>query len=122
VKLRSIDHLTLQVRDLSMARRYYEELFGLECVELSHGETKSLQLEGPDVHFFMMESPDIDPAIIARQHVSFAVERLAVVRAKLEERGEPYEMGEYRGFRRRNYRWCEWRDPEGVRLECVEHT
>jgi len=29
-------------------------------------------------------------------------------------------MGEFRQFRYHNYKWIEWRDPDGIRLEYVE--
>ncbi|MDY6931825.1 MAG: hypothetical protein SVJ22_07950 [Halobacteriota archaeon] len=31
-----------------------------------------------------------------------------------------YETGVVDFFERENYRWCEWKDPDGIRLECVE--
>jgi hypothetical protein len=33
-----------------------------------------------------------------------------------------HALGEVRFFAHRNYAWCEWRDPDGIRLECVEVT
>jgi catechol 2,3-dioxygenase-like lactoylglutathione lyase family enzyme len=122
MKLRAIDHVTLQVPDIRVARRYYEEVFGFSCRELSNEGSKSLQLEGGDVHFFITEMPAVDPEVVRRQHISFEVDSLTPVRDLLDKRGESYESGEYSGFRTRNYRWCEWRDPNGIRVECVEHV
>jgi len=120
--LRSIDHVALYVRDLDVAKAYYEEVFGLSCLELSGQELRTLQLEAPSVHFFVIEDPSITPDFVRRQHISFEVESLAAVVAALDARGEAYELGEYAEFASRNYRWCEWRDAVGIRVECVEHT
>jgi catechol 2,3-dioxygenase-like lactoylglutathione lyase family enzyme len=81
---------------------------------------RNLQLEKATVHFFLAEEPTIDADSVNRQHISFEVESLGPVIALLEARGEPYELGQYSGFKSRNYRWCEWRDPAGIRIECVE--
>ena len=118
--LRAIDHVTLHVQNLDRAKSYYEEVFGFSCSELPGVDPRVLQLESPAVHLFIVESTAMDPECVRRQHVSFEVESLAGVIAELDASGEPYQLGEYSGFQTRNYRWCEWRDPEGVRVECVE--
>lgn len=120
MNLRAIDHVTMHVRDLDSARSYYQEVFGFCCIELADRRPRVLQLETPSVHLFIAESVDMDAEFVRSQHVSFEVESLASVTEQLDARGETYQLGEYRGFNARNYRWCEWSDPEGIRVECVE--
>lgn len=58
---------------------------------------------------------------VAKQHISFEVESLARVIENLNALGiTDYEVGEVGFFVHKNYKWCEWRDPSGIRLECVE--
>jgi len=121
MQLRAIDHVTLYVRDLDAVRPYYEEVFGFSCSELRTEAGRGLQLETDSVHLFIVEAPERDPGSVRMQHVSFEVAELGAVARQLDSRGEAYETGQYSGFRSRNYRWIEWRDPEGIRVECVEH-
>lgn len=122
MNLLAIDHVTMHVRDLDSTRSYYQDVFGFCCTELADRQPRTLQLEASAVHLFIAESPDMDAEFVRSQHVSFEVDSLASVIEQLDARGESYQLGEYRGFDVRNYRWCEWRDPEGVRVECVERT
>ncbi|MEM8860943.1 MAG: VOC family protein [Chloroflexota bacterium] len=121
LNLQSIDHVTLIVTDLKAVKRYYEELFGFSITEIFHKESKHLQLEIGTVRFFFTEDPTVSTEMIRQQHISFAAESLAPVIALLEARGEAYTTGTYHGFKTNNYHWCEWRDPAGIRVECVEH-
>ena len=117
----TIDHVTLYVPDLDAVARYYEEVFGFSCRELAAEVGRTLQLENDAVHLFISEVPKMDPGSVRRQHVSFEVASLQRVFEELDARGEAYETGEYAGFETRSYRWCEWRDPAGIRVECVEY-
>ena len=120
MRIQAIDHVTLSVRSVARAQKYYEEVFGLTCERAPVGGSDGLRLENEAVHFFMVEDSELDPEYVRRQHLSFAVDSLEPVIKCLEARGEQYEIGRFEGFTHRNYRWCEWRDPEGIRVECVE--
>ncbi len=120
MRIRAIDHVTLRVHSLAVAQKYYEEVLGLTCERVAVGGSDGLCLENEAIHFFMIEDQDIDPDYVRTQHISFEVEDLQPVIAYLDSRGEQYEVGRFEGFKNRNYRWCEWRDPSGIRLECVE--
>ncbi|VAW74569.1 hypothetical protein MNBD_GAMMA15-2023 [hydrothermal vent metagenome] len=62
-----------------------------------------------------------DDEFLSKQHLSFEVDSLDEVIETLNEAGiSEYSLGEVRFFAHRNYTWCEWRDPNGIRLECVE--
>ena len=60
-------------------------------------------------------------AFIAKQHISFEVDTLEKVITSLKELGvTDFEVGRVNLFKHKNYKWCEWRDPSGIRIECVE--
>jgi len=55
------------------------------------------------------------------QHISFNVNSLDEVVATFLSHGvTDYELGITDCFSDENYKWCEWRDPNGIRFECVE--
>ena len=114
-----IDHICLLVSDLNRAKRYYERLFGAKC-RLRENDPKTLILDAKNVHFFLSES-EANVEFLSSQHLSFRVSDLADVISKLEAMEVvEYETGVVDFFERNNYRWYEWRDPDGIRLECVE--
>lgn len=52
---------------------------------------------------------------------SFRVKNLNEVIERLGSAGiDDYATGAVDFFAHNNYRWCEWRDPDGIRVECVE--
>lgn len=75
-------------------------------------------LERGPVHFFLEES-DVQKAFLSKQHLSFAVEDLSEIKQRLTEKDIAYEEGTTKLFQRGAYQWVEWRDPDGVRVECV---
>lgn len=119
IQLNKIDHVCLWVRSLAESRVYYETLFGLSCRQ-REGDPTTLLVESNSVHFFLAEAgPDTD--FTDKQHLSFEVDSLATVIETLEQMGiSDYSTGQVNFFETRNYKWCEWRDPSGIRLECVE--
>jgi catechol 2,3-dioxygenase-like lactoylglutathione lyase family enzyme len=121
MKIQGIDHVTLYVRNVEAVKLYYEQVFDFSCSLILSKGKKHLQLETDTTHLFIAEDSTFTPDFIGQQHISFEVESLEPVVKKLDARGEQYETGMYTGFKTRNYRWCEWRDPEGIRVECVEH-
>ena len=113
-----IDHVCILVSDLDRSKRYYERLFDTKC-RSRDDRPKMLLLETKNVHFFFSES-DANTEFLASQHLSFQVDNLADVITKLESLNiADYKTGRVDFFERDNYRWCEWRDPDGIRLECV---
>jgi len=119
IEARSIDHICLWVNSLSEAKEYYEKLFGFVCTPRKNDQS-TLCVESDSVHFFMSEKTE-NKAFLPEQHLSFEVESLGKVTASLETLGIlDYKIGEVHLFKKRNYKWCEWRDPSGIRLECVE--
>lgn len=99
MRVRAIDHVTLRVRSVALAKEYYEAVFGLECSPADVEGAAGLRLENEDVHFFMLEESDLDPAHIRAQHLSFAVVDLDAVIAELESRGELFTVGQFEDSR-----------------------
>ena len=122
MELKSIDHVTLYVNSIDNVKEFYRDIFNLSCEEVTSDGVSYLIIENSAVHFFIMEDPDITPAFVAKQHISFAVDQLENVIEKLELHKLPYETGQYSGFKTRNYRWCEWLDPESIRVECIQYV
>lgn len=117
----AIDHTTLFVRSLPEAKEYYEQLFGLASIPIEgEGNERMLAIESKAVHFFLCESKSADQ-LISNQHLSFEVNSLSEVIETLKNRGlSDFKTGEVTFFSHSNYKWCEWRDPSGIRLECIE--
>lgn len=119
IKTKGIDHVCLWVRSLSEAKNYYEKIFEFVC-ELRTDDETTLTVESDFVHFFIRESKN-NNEFISKQHISFEVDSLEEVILSLKALGvSGLEVGNTSVFKNRNYKWCEWRDPSGIRLECVE--
>ena len=118
IELKSIDHICLWVRSLKISKEYYEKLFSVDCFPREEDD-KTLVVESKLVHFFISESNE-DESFLKKQHLSFEVEHLASVTKHLTKLEIDYSVGEVGFFKNRNYKWCEWRDPDGIRLECIE--
>lgn len=119
IKTKFIDHVCLWVHSRDEAKSYYEDIFGFKC-EARKGDKKTLVVESEDVRFFICESSEMSQ-FLNKQHISFAVNSIDdVVATLLSHDIADYELGETDCFSDKNYKWCEWRDPSGIRLECVE--
>ncbi|MBI4216051.1 MAG: VOC family protein [Chloroflexi bacterium] len=118
IELREIDHICLLVSDLANSREYYQKLFAVECSPHPR-DPSALMVESRHARFFMKEI-QATPDILGQQHLSFRVQSLAPVIEMLQRDNISYEVGVFTHFARSNYRWVEWRDPDGIRLECVE--
>ena len=116
----AIDHTCLVVTSLRRAKAYYEKLFDF-AMRPREGDPDALVVESPAVHFFLTEAPDAPAEFLRRQHLSFRVADLDAAVAQLRALGiADATVGRVTFFAHANYRWCEWRDPDGIRLECVE--
>lgn len=71
------------------------------------------------VHFFLKEMK-MPRKFLENQHLSFEVDSLGYAERELRKFGVVFEKGLFKHFRHRNYKWIEWHDPDGIRLECVE--
>ena len=116
----AIDHTCLVVTSLCRAKAYYERLFDFN-LRPREGDPNTLVVESPSIHFFLIESSEAPAEFLRKQHISFRVDDLDAVVGRLRALGiVDSTVGRVSFFTHDNYRWCEWRDPDGIRLECVE--
>ena len=114
-----IDHICLLVSNLEKSREYYEKLFNVIC-KFHPKENKMLMLETNKIHLFLKEIK-MPSEFYENQHLSFETLNIDVVAEKLKQCGiRNFEIGVFKNFQYNNYKWIEWRDPDGIRLECIE--
>ena len=96
--LKKIDHIGIAVKDLDEARKYYEEVLGLEC----HGEetvaeqkVRTCFYEIGEVHIELLEPTSEDSPVakfIAKNgpgvhHLAYAVDDTQAALSAIEEKG-----------------------------------
>ena len=119
ITTKAIDHICLWVSSLETSKYYYETLFGVTCMPRDN-DPSTLVVESEFVHFFITEDTE-GSDFLSKQHLSFEVDSLDEVITSLKDFGiNDYQTGTINFFSKRNYKWCEWRDPDGIRIECVE--
>lgn len=142
MKINRIDHVGINVNDLAAAKAFFLD-FGLELL----GETeveggwveRIIGLQGVKAEIVMLGTPDGETNIelvkfhspldeqgvrhslantLGIRHVTFAVEDIEAVAAKVKENGgEPFsEVQNYENV----YKLCYVRGPEGIILELAE--
>jgi len=115
----SIDHICLLVSNLEKSREYYEKLFDVVC-KFHPKDNRTLMLESDKIHFFIKEI-SMPSVFYENQHLSFVTTKIDIIPEKLKQCNiENFETGVFDGFQYDNYKWIEWRDPDGIRLECIE--
>jgi catechol 2,3-dioxygenase-like lactoylglutathione lyase family enzyme len=114
-----IDHICLLVKSIERSQKYYEKLFDFSCRRRPE-DPKTLIVESENVHFFITELENIPEEMITQQHISFEVDHLNEIVNLLKSESIEFKTGEVNIFKHKNYKWCEWRDPDGIRVECVE--
>ena len=113
------DHICLLVSNLEKSRGYYEKLFNVIC-RFHPKDNKMLMLETSKIHLFLKEIK-MPSEFYENQHLSFETLNIDMVAEKLKQSGiENFEIGVFKNFKYSNYKWIEWRDPDGIRLECIE--
>ncbi len=120
IEAKNIDHINLIVSSLDQTKDYYERVFGFNIVPRENNP-QTLVVESKHVHFFITQIENVPEAVMQNQHISFEVEDLDSVIEALAGIGiTDCKIGEIGFFQYQNYRFCEWRDPDGIRIECVE--
>lgn len=118
IQASSIDHTCLLVSNLEKARGYYQALFSLKIRPHPNAD-RTLMCEDGNIHFFL-EEVDFPSEFLSKQHLSFRVTDRQKIMDTLQSLGIPFQTGKFEGFEYHNYYWVEWRDPDGIRLECIE--
>lgn len=116
----TIDHTCLLVTALTPAREHFEKLFDFQITQRTEVPT-TLVVESPSIRFFLNEVLDAPATFLRSQHISFRVDDLEDVIHRLKTAGvKDFRVGQVDFLKHNNYRWCEWRGPDGIRLECVQ--
>lgn len=113
-----IDHVCLQVSNLEKTKAYLQSIFDFEFFQHPNSNN-TLAVESENVHFFIQESKH-SKSFLSKQHISFKIENMNVIREKLEGMYIEYNSGTFSEFKYKNYHWIEWRDHDGIRLECIQ--
>lgn len=115
-----IDHVTLQVSNLNKTMAYLKSIFDFEFVPNSRSN-KMVGIESQKIHFFIEES-ELPQTYLSKQHISFEVDDLNFIKEILKKLHIEYTNGTFSSFKYKNYHWVEWRDHDGIRLECVQRA
>jgi catechol 2,3-dioxygenase-like lactoylglutathione lyase family enzyme len=119
IKPKRIDHTHLFVSDPERSKTYYEALFNFNISPMPE-EKDMYMVESEHVHFFIKKAEN-DPYNLKEQHIAFEVPNIQKVMKKLDKMNiQTYEIGVFDKFESNNYEWIEWRDPDGIKIECVE--
>ena len=118
IELKNIDHFCILVGKLDISKRYYMQIFS-GVFKIHPKDSKTLMFESEMVHFFLKEV-DLPQNFLSYQHFSFEVKDITKIIHILEDKKINFEYGTFNSFKYKNYKWVEWRDPDGIHLECVE--
>jgi len=128
IRVRSLDHLVLRVRDLDASLRFYRDLLGLTAeneAEYRQGVRPFVSLRVGEQLLDLVPDPTYDPATMGGfLHFCVTVEgSLTPVVARLRERGVPLLHDEpvVRGGARGEGLSIYAQDPDGYMLELKEH-
>ena len=120
IETKRIDHINLIVSSIDRTKDYFERVFGFNIVPRENNP-QTLVEESKHVHFFITQIDNVAETVLQNQHVSFEVEDLDSIIETLAGLGiTDCKIGEIGFFKYQNCRYCEWRDPDGIRIECIE--
>lgn len=118
INVNRTDHFCMLVSNIENAKEYYNNLFNWN-IFYHPINNKTLMVETKNLHFFIKEVK-LYRDFFALQHYSFEVEDISEIIMILDQNNIKYEKGNFSSFKFNNYTWVEWRDPDGIRLECIE--
>ncbi|HEY2387316.1 MAG TPA: VOC family protein [Candidatus Binatia bacterium] len=128
IRIRSLDHFVLRVRDLDASLRFYRDLLGLTAeneAEYRQGVRPFVSLRVGDQLLDLVPDPTYDPAAMGGfLHFCVTVDgALAPVVATLREHGVPFLHDEpvVRGGARGEGFSIYAQDPDGYMVELKEH-
>ncbi len=129
IRVRSLDHFVLRVRDLDASLRFYRDLLGLAVEQeeaYREGRRPFLSLRVGEQLLDLVPDPSYDAASSSRGFLHFCITvepPLAAVVARLRERGVPLVHDEptMRGGARGEGLSIYAQDPDGYVVELKEH-
>ena len=122
----SLNHYTIQARDLEATKNFYVDIVGLTVGDrppltfpgywLYCGGIPTVHLLGYQAHAKLVTDGPSYPADTGRlDHIAFSCEGLKEMRSDLERRGMKYEE---RVLPRMNMTQLFYYDPDGIAVEC----
>jgi catechol 2,3-dioxygenase-like lactoylglutathione lyase family enzyme len=122
----SLNHYTINARDLEATRKFYTDIVGLAVGDrpplafpgywLYCGGVPTVHLVGPRPENESIPDTTSDPAKTGRlDHIAFACEGLKDMKANLEQHGIKYDE---RVLPRLNMTQLFYYDPDGIAVEC----
>jgi catechol 2,3-dioxygenase-like lactoylglutathione lyase family enzyme len=122
----SLNHYTINARDLEATRKFYTDIVGLKVGDrppldfpgywLYCGDTPTVHLVGERPEYEPIPDSSRDPAKTGRlDHIAFACEGLKPMKANLEQNGIKYDE---RVLPRLNMTQLFYYDPDGIAVEC----
>ena len=122
----SLNHYTINARDLEATKDFYTEIVGLAVGDrpplafpgywLYCGGVPTVHLVGPRPENEPIPDSTSDPAATGRlDHIAFSCEGLKGMKANLEQRGIKYDE---RVLPRLNMTQLVYYDPDGIAVEC----
>ena len=113
-----IDHVYLHVSNLEKTRSHLESIFDFKFFQRPNSD-KIAAVESKNIHFFIQEG-NLPKEHLHKQHISFEIDDINAIKEKLENMEIPFRTGTFSYFTYKNYNWVEWRDHDGIKLECVQ--
>lgn len=122
----SLNHYTIQARDLEATKNFYTDIVGLKVGDrpplafpgywLYCGDVPTVHLLGYQANAKLVADGPSYPADTGRlDHIAFACEGLAEMRANLQTRSMKYDE---RVLPRLNMTQLFYLDPDGIAVEC----
>jgi len=145
-----VHHFSFSVMDINRTIDFYTKVLGIEIQSRSHNKYETLgtalfgtkwglnqqhadlelavvNIGGNRVEFIEYKDPKAqpyhkNPSIAGSAHLAFKVDDIEETRKKLEEAGVEFHspIQSFMEAGKVEWRWCYFRDPDGIILELVE--
>jgi catechol 2,3-dioxygenase-like lactoylglutathione lyase family enzyme len=150
--INGVHHFSFSVENLNRTLEFYTKILGLKVQSRGRNKYDSLgialfgakwginqqhadlelavmNIGGTRVEFIEYKDPKAqayhkNPSIAGSAHLAFRVENIVETRRKLEEAGVEFHapINTYMELGRIEWKWCYFRDPDGIVLELVQQS
>lgn len=121
IRLRRLDHVSLNVTDRARSIAWYRDVLGLPQLNEPTDDDEPVFLGEPGLQFGLFqaqrESPAREPESSGLRHVALVVDDLAAARRRLREHGVPFDDADHG-----NALSVYFRDPDGHVLELTTYV
>jgi len=148
--IRGVHHFSFSVKNLDRTIEFYSKVLGIKLQSRNRNEYETLgnalfgtkwglnqenadlelavmNIGGVRVEFIEYKNPEaqpyhMNPSIAGSAHLAFDVDNIEAARKKLEEAGVEFHspIQSFMENGKIEWRWCYFRDPDGIILELVE--